>query len=121
MSFTYIKIDMTYNGYPAYYKQPKSITMNKAIKFNEKYIYYMVTEKATTCLGKFKKITTHHSNRREDDYDFNVYEFTEGDVFPDDINKIYSSLISEDCGDNMIEIKNTKYKTYPVYYKNERT
>jgi hypothetical protein len=91
--------------------------MIKASKFNEKYIYYMVTEKETRSLGKFKKISTHSSNRREDDYDFNVYEFTEGDVFPDDVKNIYCSLISEDSGDNMIEIKNTKYKTYPVYYK----
>lgn len=117
MSYNYIKIDMTYNGYPAYYKQPTSDVMLKATKFNEKYIYYMVTEKGKKCLGKFKKITTHNSNRRDDDYDYNVYEFTDGDVFPEDSNNIYCALISEDSGDNMIEIKNTKYKTYPVYYK----
>ena len=117
MEFTYIKIDMTYNGYPAYYKQPKPLSKMKAVKFNEKYIYYIVTEKETICLGKFKKITTHNSNCRWDDYDYNVYEFTERDVFPDDINNIYCSFISEDSSGTMIEIKNTKYKSYPVYYK----
>jgi hypothetical protein len=117
MYYTYIKIDMTYKGYPAYYKKPNSDTMIKARKFNDKYIYYMVNEKGTKCLGKFKKISKHNSNRREDDYDYNVYEFTEGEILSEDINTIYCSLISEESGDNMIEIKNTKYKTYSVYYK----
>ncbi len=38
MSYNYIKIDMTYNGYPAYYKQPAADVMLKATKFNEKYL-----------------------------------------------------------------------------------
>jgi predicted metalloendopeptidase len=117
MFYTYIKIDMTYKGFPVYYKQPNLDTMFKARKYNEKYIYYMVNEKGTKCLGKFKKTSKHNSNRRDDDYDYNVYEFTEGEILAEDMNTIYCSLISEESPENMIEINNTKYKTYSVYYK----
>jgi hypothetical protein len=117
MSYNYIKIDLTYKDYPVYYKQPNSNSMVKARKYNDKYIYYKVTETEKKCLGMFKKITTHYSNRRDDDYDYNVYEFTEGEILQEDSNIIYCALISEESGDNMIEIKNTKYKSYPVYYK----
>ena len=106
--------------YELYYEKPvNDIRLQKATEFNDKHIYWLMTESGRhSKLGNFNRLATYHSGRREDDYDYDVYEFTEGDVLAENSKYIYSVHIadSENTKKNMQPLKHMKYLSYPVYY-----
>ena len=120
----FIKIQgMTYMEYELYYKKPvDEMRLQKATEFNDKHIYWLISENGRQSkLGNFKRLATYHSGRREEDYDYDMYEFTEGDVLAENRKYIYSVYIpdSEKTKKNMQAVEHIKYLTYPVYYTSE--
>ena len=123
MSFVYIKIDnIKYNGYNLYYKKPIDETMTLASEFNDKYTYFYNdpnnNNNTLKPLGKFKCMSKKSSNSYWDDYDYEVYEFTEGYKYISisDKDNIYCQGIPENY-EHMIEVKEMLYLVYPVYYE----
>ena len=117
----FIKIKgMTYMEYELYYKKPvDDVQLKKATVFNNKHIYWLMTENGRQSrLGNFKRLATYHSGRREEDYDYDMYEFTEGDVLAENSKYIYCVSIpdSDNTKKNMQPVEHIKYLTYPVYY-----
>ena len=108
----FIKIKgMTYMEYELYYKKPvDDVQLKKATVFNNKHIYWLMTENGRQSrLGNFKRLATYHSGRREDDYDYDMYEFTEGDVLAENSKYIYCVHKSE------TEPTKKKYATSGTY------
>lgn len=117
----FIKIKgMTYMEYELYYKKPvDDVQLKKATVFNNKHIYWLMTDNGRQSrLGNFKRLATYHSGRREDDYDYDMYEFTEGDVLAENSKYIYCVHKSETepTKKNMQPVEHMKYLSYPVYY-----
>ena len=115
--------------YELYYKKPleeeEARRLQKATEFNDKHIYWLITEKGRQSkLGKFKRLaTTYHSGRRE--YD-DMYEFTEGDVLAENRKYIYMAAAADTAAapatkKNMRPLEHMNYLTYPVYYPTMRT
>ena len=122
----FIKIKgMTYREYELYYKKPvDDVHLKKATVFNNKHIYWLMTENGRQSrLGNFKRLATYHSGRREDDYDYDMYEFTEGDVLAENSKYIYCVSIpdSDTTKKDMQPVEHMKYLSYPVYYPSSQS
>jgi hypothetical protein len=109
MSFVYCKIEnIKYNDYNLYYKKPIVDTIALAEEFNDKYTYFFkcpITDKLHP-LGKFKY---------RNDFDSEVYEFTEGFITLSERDYIYCKGIPE-SGENMILVEGMFNLEFPVYY-----
>lgn len=118
MSFVYYKLEnLLYNGYNLYYKKPINENITLAEEFNEKFTYFYkcpITNKLSP-LGKFKYISKRNSECRWNDYDYEVYEFTEGFTSISEKDIIYCKGIA-DSGENMILLKGMFNLEFPVYY-----
>jgi hypothetical protein len=121
MSFCYYKIDnITKNGNELYYKKPIILDMHKATIFNDKYIYYYkypISLEINT-LGTFKRISKCNSGCRYNDYDYDIYEFSDAYISCDDKINIYCSGKS-DSDENMVRIEDMFYEEYPIYLYNK--
>ena len=122
----FIKIKgMTYREYELYYKKPvDDVHLKKATVFNNKHIYWLMTENGRQSrLGNFKRLATYHSGRREDDYDYDMYEFTEGNVLAENSKYIYCVSIpdSDTTKKDMQPVEHMKYLSYPVYYPSSQS
>ena len=116
--YVYIQIEnMSYNGCNLYYKKPINIEMHKAIEMSDKYFYYKKSSYSDSYipLGKYKYKAVRSSNCRYDDYDYDVYEFTEDYISCNEKGIIYCKGIPE-SSENMICFDNMYYQEYPIYY-----
>jgi len=116
--YVYINIEkMTFNGRNLYYKKPINIKMHKAVEMSDKYFYYKKISFSDSYipLGKYKYKTVRSTNCRYDDYDYDVYQFTEDYINCDAIDIIYCTGIPE-SEENMVFLDNTYYLEYPIYY-----
>jgi|LauGreSBDMM110SN_4_FD.fasta_scaffold16385_2 hypothetical protein len=119
MSFTYITVDnITYKGYPLYYKSPIDITIHKASIFNDKYIYYykLPNSQDMKLIGRFKSIERRSCPLLYYDCDYTVHIFEEEIIDSSKIESIYCRGIAE-TSENMILLDDTFYQNFPLYYK----
>jgi hypothetical protein len=118
--YVYYKIaNITNNGYELYYKEPIDINMHKATVMNAKYNYFYKSPyyDTTRNLGTFKCVSKRSSNCRYDDYDYDVFEFSEYDHLAcSEKENLYCMGIPE-TGKNMILIDGLLSQGYPVYYQ----
>ena len=119
MSFAYYKIEnLYYNNYNLYYKKPIAVELTLATEFNDKYNYFFKCPITSNIhpLGKFKYINKGSSRHRWDDYDYEVYEFTEGFInFLTERENVYCKGIPE-SGENMLLLEGMFNLEFPVYY-----
>ena len=125
MSFVYIKIPDLQNkdGKDMYYQSPISTKIVPAEIFNDKYIYFLKTSQLDIdkdnmrSLGKYVRDGWRNSGYRADDYDYEVYEFSEDYIAKYEKNNIYCQGLPED-GSDFVLIKDIFYKgNLPVLYK----
>jgi hypothetical protein len=119
--FVLIDDNIKYKGYSLYYKKPIDESIYKASEFNGKYKYFYkdLNNKTTTLkpLGKFKIMSKRSSNCRWNDYDYDVYEFTNDYIDVSDKDNIYCQGISE-SEENMTLVKDMDYLGFPIYHIN---
>lgn len=119
MSFAYYKINnITQNGLELYYKKPIDIAIHKAIVMDSKHFYYFKSQYVTEyrALGQFNGLSKRSSNCRYNDYDYDVYEFTDDYISCSEKDNIYCIGIPE-SGEKMVKINGMLYQEYQVYYQ----
>jgi hypothetical protein len=117
MSFAYYKIDnITQNGFELFYKKPIDIAIHKATLMDSKHFYYFKSPYVTEYrpLGQFNTLNKRSSNCRYNDYDYDVYEFTDDYISCSEKDNIYCIGIPE-SGEKMVEIKGMLYQEYQIY------
>lgn len=124
MDYVYTKINhLKYKGFDLYYRSEIDNKAHPATVFNDKYEYFYKSpynNNEIKALGKFKGMSKRSSNLRYNDYDYDVYEFTNDFVSCDEKKYIFCTGIPE-SGENMILLESHKYmEMHPVYYLNER-
>lgn len=111
--------NITNNGYELYYKEPIDVQMQKATVMNAKYNYFHKApyhEGGVRNLGTFKGLSKRSSNCRYDDYDYDVFEFSEYDYIAcSEKRNLYCVGIPE-TGENMVLLDGMLSQGYPVYY-----
>lgn len=143
MNFIFIKINnIKYKGFDIYYKKIvenyitdiNNITdmnnIEKATIFNNNYIYYYKDNNISNVdfkkLGKFKCMNKMNSRLLYHDFDYDVYEFEEDNVFSNKIEFIYSVPISESSKDMILiedftftedNTENNSLNKFEVYFK----
>jgi len=122
MNYIYTKINhQTYKGFELFYRSEIDPNTHQATEFNDKYEYFYKSPYNNDTLksvGKFVGVRIRSSNLRYNDYDYDVYEFTNDYISCSEKKDIYCKGITE-SGENMIEIAEMKYlKKYPVYFHN---
>ena len=121
IAYVYHQIaNITYNGYDLYYKEPIDISMHKATVMNAKYNYFYKSpyNEEVRSLGTFKGLSKRSSNCRYDDYDYDVFEFSECDYITcseKEKENLYCMGIPE-TGKNMVLLDGMLSQGYPVYY-----
>jgi hypothetical protein len=121
ITYVYHQIsNITNNGCKIYYKEPIDIRMHKATVMNAKYNYFYKSpdNEEVRGLGTFKGLSKRGSNCRYDDYDYEVFEFSEYDYITcseKEKENLYCTGIPE-TGENMVLIDGILSQGYPVYY-----
>ena len=113
--------NITNNGYELYYKEPIDVQMQKATVMNSKYNYFYKSPHKSPYnedvlnLGTFKGLSKRSSNCRYDDYDYDVFEFSEYDYIAcSEKRNLYCVGIPE-TGENMVLLDGMLSQGYPVY------
>ena len=123
MNYVYTKIPhLKYKGFDLYYRSEIDNKAHPATVFNDKYEYFYKSPYNSEIkqLGKFKGISKRSSNLRYNDYDYDVYEFTNDEIPISEEKNIYSRGIVE-CGEYMVKIEGMVYIDMDgVYYRNVR-
>jgi hypothetical protein len=123
MNYVYMKINnLKYKGFDLYYRTEINTTAEQATVFNDKYEYFYKSLYSDTIkeLGKFKVMSKRSSNLRYNDYDYDVYEFTNDYISCDEKKNIYCRGIAE-TGDNMVQLEDMLYlDLHPIYYNQVR-
>jgi len=117
MTFAYYKIDnITKNGSELYYKKPVDIVIHKASVMDSKHFYYYKSPyvKEYRPLGQFNRLNKRSSNCLYNDYDYDVYEFTEDYISCEEKENIYCIGIPEK-GENMVKMEGMFYQEYEIY------
>jgi hypothetical protein len=123
MNYFYKKIDnIKIGGFYYFYRVPIDANMCQATEFNEHFRYYYkctgIDSQKIQVLGTFIRNSKRNSGRREDDYDYDVYEFSDNFIPCSEKCNIYCVGIPE-SNDDMIPVINTFYGDFPVYCKRE--
>ena len=116
--YTFIKInDMKHNGNELFYMKPINVTLQPATEFNACYNYFYKSPHSTEIkpLGTFLQYSKRSSMRREDDYDYDVFEFTNDYVSCSEKAHLYCIGIPVSM-ENMMPLANMVYNDYPIYY-----
>jgi hypothetical protein len=114
--------NLKYKGFDLYYRTEINTTAEQATVFNDKYEYFYKSLYSDTVkeLGKFKVMSKRSSNFRYNDYDYDVYEFTNDYISCDEKKNIYCRGIAEK-GDNMVQLEDMLYlDLHPIYYNQVR-
>ena len=120
ITYVYHQIaNITNNGYNLYYKEPIDISMHKATVMNAKYNYFYKSphNEEVLKLGTFKGLSKRSSNCRYDDYDYDVFEFSECDHLAcseKEKENLYCMGIPE-TGENMVLLDGMLSQGYQVY------
>ena len=121
MSFIYKQVEnITYKGYPVYYRELANVTIHPAHKFNSQYVYYYINpdDQNMKKLGSFQRIERRNSGLPYHDYDYDVYIFDNETIYTDKIKNLYCELIIEDIeNENMQVVENMGYKDQSLFYK----
>jgi len=125
MQHVYYKLldSLKYKGFDLYYKKPIDTSMQKAVVFDDKYVYYYKCPHTNIqkSLGKYLGVGKRNTDIRSYDYDFEVYEFELDYIAFTSKSNIYCEgipdLDNDGLYDNMILMEKTFYMDYPVYYK----
>ena len=110
--------NIKHNGYDLYYQEPIDTNMRKATIMNAKYNYFYKSpyNDNIKTLGQFTQQSKRSSNARYNDYDYDVFEFTEYDYIAcSEKENLYCMGIPE-SGKNMVRVEGMFYLEFPIYY-----
>ena len=119
MNYVYTKIPhIKHKGFDLYYRSEIDNKAHPATIFNDKYEYFYKSlyNDVIKPLGKFIRISKRFSNLRYNDYDYDVYEFTNDYISCDEKKNIFCTGIPE-TGENMVKLDHMLYlDMHGVYY-----